>query len=88
MGKSLLLELIKLKVELIILSVIALGGAYFLFMTKEGKRLLDSLLKGGNTEDDFNLNEHLERWRRDITKDPQAYVPGSARWKEIVKRDR
>lgn len=78
-----------MKTELIILSVIALGGAYFLFATKEGKRLLDSLLKGGSAqEDDFNLNEHLERWRRDIVKDPQAYNPGSARWKEIVNRDR
>ena len=82
--------------SMIIMGAIAIGGVYFLFMTKQGKELVASITGGFGNGDNggsdpgsaFSLNDELEEYRRGVAKDPQAFIPGSARWKQIVDKNR
>ena len=82
----------KMNMSMILMGAIAIGGAYSLFMTKQGKELVASITggfddsNGGAPGSAFSLNDELEEYRRGVAKDPQAFIPGSARWKQIVDK--
>jgi hypothetical protein len=84
------------------LEIVLLGGGAvvlgYLFLTKDGKGYLDSLMDavgdltgggGGESEEDsFDLQKALVDYRESVADDPDAFTPGTARYQEIVRKNR
>jgi len=71
-------------------------AAGYLFLTKDGKELLEGFMDslsglggGGSGDDDFDIGKALSRdYPKSVAKDPGAFTPGSDRWYGIVSKNR
>jgi hypothetical protein len=85
------------------MEIVLLGGGAvllgYLFLTKDGKQYVESLMNavgdlggggngGGDEGDEFDLQKALVDYRESVADDPDAFTPGTSRYQEIVRRNR
>jgi len=67
-------------------------AAGYLFLTKDGKRLINDLMSGldlsGGGDDDDSGSDFFREYPKSVAKDPGAFTPGSDRWYAIVSKNR
>lgn len=78
----------------IILGTVGIGAGV-LFFTKPGQEFLDSLgleeVFGSEEEEGegFDLSDWItKKYPKNVARDPGAFIPGSDRWYDIVRKNR
>lgn len=87
--------------EVIVMGTVGVG-AWYLFFTKDGKQLLESIT-GGGVDPFADLRKRMEearesvasgeeaiveKYKGEVAKGGAAFIPGSQEWYDVVARDR